>query len=121
MVFVAAFVPIKVDLHDITFGVVSFKFHLDQILHAVVYFLICMYFITGEHLGLKLFKDNLFIKFLIVVLLLATATEVVQLAVPSRAFNFFDWLANVVGIGVGVVVILGGRRKADGRRQKMEG
>ena len=105
LVFVAAFVPIKINFHDITFGVVSVKFHLDQILHAVVYFLICMYFLTGEYLGLKLFKDNSFRKYLLVVLVLATVTEVVQLTMPSRAFNVFDMIANFVGIGVGIIVI----------------
>ena len=114
MVFIAAFVPIKIDLHDITFGVVSFKFHLDQILHAVVYFIICLYFLAGQHFGLTLFNGNSCKKFLLVILVLATITEVVQLVVPSRAFNVFDWLANIIGIviGVGVIRIV----KADGRR-----
>ena len=110
MVIIAAFVPLKRDLHKITLNIVSFKFHLDQVLHAVVYFLICLYFLSGQALKLKLFKNRSFFKFLIVILLLATITEAVQLVVPLRAFNIFDWLANVIGICIGVGVIWTMRR-----------
>ncbi len=102
MVFAEAFVTLKVNLHKITLNVISFKFHLDQVLHAAVYFLICMYFLTAECLGMKLFKGNSFLKFMLAVLALATFTEVVQLVVPSRSFNVLDWLANVVGIILGL-------------------
>ena len=105
MVLVAAFVPLKYDLHDKTINFIAFKFYLDQVLHAVVYFLICLYFLAGLLLGLTLFKENSFKKFILAVFILATITEGVQLFVPYRVFNFFDWLANVVGIGVGLVVI----------------
>jgi hypothetical protein len=121
MVFAEAFMTLKVNLHKITMGVVSIKFHLDQVLHTTVYFLICMYFLTGEYLGLKLFRNRSFIKFLVVVLISATLTEVVQLWVPERSCNFFDWLANVVGIGIGVMVILGVRHRASGIRKKRGG
>jgi VanZ family protein len=114
MVFVAAFIPLKYDLHDKTISIITFKFHLDQVLHAVVYFLICLYFLAGQFLALTLFKENSFKKFILAVFILATITEGVQLFVPYRAFNLFDWVANVVGIGVGLVVIwlYGRRRKA---------
>jgi VanZ family protein len=104
-VLAASFITLKNDLHKITFDVISFKFHLDQVLHTVVYFLICMYFLAGKHYGLTLFKDNSIKWFLPVVLFLATFTEVVQLFVPSRAFNVFDMLANVIGVGVGLMVM----------------
>ena len=102
---IASFITLKNDLHKITFDVISFKFHLDQVLHTVVYFLICMYFLAGNHFGLTLFKDNSIKWFLLVVLFLATFTEVIQLFVPSRAFNVFDMLANVIGVGVGLMVM----------------
>lgn len=105
MVFVATFIPIKHDLHDKTISLITFKFHLDQVLHTVVYFLICLYFLAGLLLRFTLFKENSFKKFILAVFILATISEGVQLFVPYRAFNFFDWLANVVGIGIGLVVI----------------
>jgi VanZ family protein len=113
LVFAESFVTLKVDLHKITFGGPSFKFHLDQIFHAIVYFLICMYFLFGEFLGLRLFKNNSFLKFLVVILVLATVTEGVQAVVPERSWNAFDWVANIVGIVIGVLVISTVRRKAE--------
>jgi VanZ family protein len=112
MVFTLAFIPFKKDLHEITFNIVTFKFHFDQVLHVVVYFLICLYFVAGQYLGLTLFNLDSFKKFILAVLILATITEGVQLIIPYRAFNLFDYVANLVGIGVGLVVIwLFGRRK----------
>jgi VanZ family protein len=105
LVIVAAFIPFKKDLHEITFNIVTFKFHFDQVLHAIVYFLICLYFLAGHFLGLALFKENSFRKLILAVFLLATLTEGVQLFIPYRAFNFFDWLSNVVGICIGLVII----------------
>jgi VanZ family protein len=112
MVFAVTFIPFKKDLHEITFNIVTFKFHFDQVLHGIVYFLICLYLLAGSFQGLTLFKEDSFKKFILAVFILATITEGVQLFVPYRVFNLFDWLANVVGIGVGLVVIwLFGRRK----------
>lgn len=114
-VLIAAFVPLTVELHKITINIVSFEFHFDQVLHTVVYMMICLYFLAGEYLGLKLFEDNSFKKFLMVIIVLAVVTEVVQLAVPYRAFNLFDMAANLVGIGLGGGVIwIVKRLKAEG-------
>ena len=116
MVFAAAFVPLKIELHKITINIVSFEFHFDQVLHSVVYLLICLYFSAGQHLGVTLFKNDSFKKFLVVILVLAVVTEVVQLAVPYRAFNFFDMAANLVGVGVGILVMgVFGKRKVRSR------
>jgi VanZ family protein len=105
LVFTVACIPLKVNLHKTTLNLASFKFHLDQILHAIVYFLICLYFLAGKFLGLRLFNGNSFIKFLIIVLVLAIITEIVQIFIPMRAFNFFDLIANIIGICFGVVII----------------
>jgi VanZ family protein len=114
MVLVAAFIPLKKDLHEITFNIVTFKFHFDQVLHVVVYFLICLYFLAGSFQGLTIFKENSFKRFILAVFILATITEGVQFFVPYRSFNFFDWLSNVVGICIGLVAIWCVRRMADG-------
>jgi VanZ family protein len=64
-----------------------------------------MYYLIGQWKGLNLFTLNPLIKFILVILLLATVTEVVQLWVPQRSFNEFDLVANVSGVVVGVAVI----------------
>lgn len=104
LVFAAALIPLNRDLHKFTIGIASFKFHFDQFLHVVVYLMICLYFSVGKNMGLTLFKDNSYNRFLIMVLILATITEVIQLTVPSRSFNVFDWLSNLIGIGIGLLL-----------------
>jgi len=103
-VLIAAFIPLKKDLHTITLNIFTLKLHFDQVLHTIVYFLICLYFPVGQYFGLTLFKKNSYRKYLILILMLATVTEAIQLAVPYRAFNLFDLAANLVGIGMGLVI-----------------
>jgi len=105
MVLAVTFIPFKQDFLRHSISIVTFKFHLDQVLHAVVYLLICIYFSAGHYMGLTLFRGNSFKVFLILILALATVTEAVQIFVPARVFNFFDLIANVVGVGIGLVVI----------------
>jgi glycopeptide antibiotics resistance protein len=46
-----------------------------------------------------------FKKLILLILLLATITEVVPLWVAERKFNILDWIANVYGIVLGVLII----------------
>ena len=85
------------------FGIATIR--LDHLLHLIVYFLICIYYLAGLRKGLALFVNNALLKFITVILLLATVTEVVQLWVPYRTFNPLDWLSNVTGIVLGMGVV----------------
>jgi VanZ family protein len=105
-VLIIAFLPIAGDLTKISLGPKSFHVRLDHLLHVAAYFLICMYYLAGKRMGLMLFKKNSLLKFILLTLLLGTVTELVQLWVPERAFNVFDWVANMVGVGVGVILII---------------
>ena len=55
-----------------------------------------------------LFDINPLREFIILVLVLAIITELVQLWVPERVFNVFDLISNVSGViaGVGVIRIV---------------
>jgi len=103
---IVAFIPLTWELDKIKIGPGAFKIRLDHLLHLSAYFLICMYYLAGQAKDLKLFKARALQKFILVTLVLATVTEFVQFWVPARAFNLFDWLANVSGIGIGLVVII---------------
>jgi VanZ family protein len=94
------------ELNKINIGPDAFHIRLDHLLHLIVYFLICMYFFFGIRKGITLFERNSLLKFVLVILLLATVTELVQLWVPERAFNPLDWISNVSGIFVGLIVII---------------
>ncbi len=102
---IIAFIPIAGELSRIRFGPKVFQIRLDHLLHITAYFLISMYYLFGQQKGLMLFHTNPLRKFIVATLVLATVTEFVQLWVPERAFNILDWVANVSGIAVGLLLI----------------
>jgi VanZ family protein len=109
-VLIATFLPVAGELNKIRLGPDAFHIRLDHLLHFAVYFLICMYFLFGLRKGIALFEKNSLLKFVLLILLLATVTEVVQLWVPERAFNPMDWVANVAGVVIGVGIIVMAQR-----------
>jgi VanZ family protein len=109
-VLVTTFIPVAGELNKIHIGPDAFHIRLDHLLHFAVYFLICMYYLAGQKIGLNLFTANPLTKFIILVLFLAASTEVVQLWVPARTFNVFDLISNVAGLVIGTVLILMARR-----------
>ena len=104
-VLIATFLPVKGGLNKIQIGPDAFHIRLDHLLHLLVYFLICMYFLFGIRKRITLFEKNSLLKFFLLILFLATFTEVVQLWVPERAFNVFDLISNAAGLGLGLFVI----------------
>lgn len=104
-VFSVTFIKLGGDLHKKTIKIITYKFHFDQVLHSFVYILIMLYYLFGQYSGFNLFKNKSFIKYLTLILFLATITEFIQLFVPYRSFNVFDMVANFVGILAGVMVI----------------
>ncbi len=104
-VLVATFLPISFRVDKIRLGQEAFAIRTDHLLHFAVYLLICMFYLFGARKGLMLFDFNPLRKFILLVMILATVTEVVQIWVPARSFNIFDWVANAAGILVGWGII----------------
>ena len=104
-VLITTFLPVTGELNKINIGPEAFHVRLDHLLHFSAYFLICMYYLLGLLKGITLFEKNSLRKFILLILLLATVTEMVQLWVPERSFNVFDLVSNVAGVGVGVGVV----------------
>ena len=112
VVLITTFIPVSGELNKISIGPEAFHIRLDHLLHLLVYFLICMYYLLGLTRGFTLFKKNSFLKFLLLVLFLGIVTEFVQLWVPERAFNVFDLISNVTGVVVGTGVVLMVQRRS---------
>jgi VanZ family protein len=105
-VLIMTIIPLKgVSLNKITIGPDVFRIRLDFLLHFIVYFLICLYYLAGWKNGFTLFTENSLIKFFLLVLFLAIVTELVQLWVPDRAFNIFDLASNIGGVIAGLVIV----------------
>ena len=113
LVLVTAFIPLAGSLDNIKLGQDAFQIRLDHLLHFTAYFMICLYYLAGQAKGLSLFTENSLKKFVLLILLLATTTELVQLLVPNRAFNLFDMAANVLGMIVGVFITITLSRKSE--------
>lgn len=64
-----------------------------------------MYYLLGICKGITLFRREPLLKFILLIVLLAIITEVVQLWIPDRAFNVFDMISNVAGLIAGMGVI----------------
>ena len=105
-VLITTFIPVTGSLNEINIGPESFHIRLDHLLHFVVYFLICMYFLAGTKRRIYLFDNYPLKKFIILVVFLASTTELAQLGVPERSFNVFDLMSNVAGLVAGVWVII---------------
>ena len=110
-ILITAFIPITGRLNEIEFGPESFHIRLDHLLHLAAYFLICIYYLVGQKKHISLFNLNPFIKFILLVIFLAIITEMIQLWVPERAFNVFDLVSNVAGVGLGVGIIRMAQRR----------
>jgi VanZ family protein len=103
-VMITALLPVTGELNKINIGPEAFHIRLDHLLHLIVYFLICMYYLFGHLKGFPLFEKNSQRKFVLLILILAIVTEVVQFWVPERAFNVFDLVFNFAGVVIGVIL-----------------
>ena len=104
-VLITALIPMSGGLSKISLGPELIQIRLDHFLHFSVYFLICIYFLLGVRLELHLFKVHSISKFAFLVLFLAIGSELLQIWVPSRAFNIFDMISNILGFFVGLWII----------------
>jgi VanZ family protein len=115
-VLITSVLKINWSLDKVHVNLVAFDLRLDHLLHLSAYFLICMYFLVGRWKELTLFENNALRKFIVVTVLLGTVTEFVQIFVPFRAFNVLDWVANLSGIMLGLLVI----KIQDSRRKNQD-
>jgi VanZ family protein len=105
-VLVTTFIPVSGELNKRIIGTEALHIRLDHLLHLLVYFLISMFYLFGMRNGFTLFKRNSLLIFIMLILFLATITEVIQLWVPARTFNPMDLIANIIGLTAGIAVIV---------------
>jgi VanZ family protein len=101
LILLTSLLKIGGNLDKVHINLGAFELRLDHLLHIAVYFVLTMYYTTGQYFGLVLFKKHAMLKFFFLLILLGTITEFVQIWVPYRAFSLADWTSNMLGILVG--------------------
>ena len=81
----------------------GFEFRMDYMEHLVVYFILGFLYVNRKR---KLVSETILIKvlYLLMWMIFAIATEVVQKFVAGRSFNPNDMYYNVLGISLGLVI-----------------
>jgi len=102
---VVSVLPLSGNLNSTQVNLFAFELRLDYLLHFAVYLSIFMFYLAGQMLGLNLFSNNSIKKFSILIIILATVTELIQILVPARAINIFDWAANLSGAITGLIIV----------------
>ena len=82
----------------------GFSFRADYVLHAVAFFGIVAIFALAHHRGIYIFKQNGWIKLVVLCFCLGVSIELIQRYIPGRAFNLYDLLSNLVGFTTGWVL-----------------
>lgn len=106
LVFITALINVGGTYNDYNIRVGFFRIRLDHMLHFTVYLFICIYYFVGQLKGLYLFSSHPLRKFILLVFLLASVTEIIQLWAPGRSFSMLDMTSNLAGLGTGIVIII---------------
>lgn len=78
---------------------------LDYLLHCLVYIPLVLFLWIEKGSDLVLTSGKIFI-WIILLLVFAAITEVIQYFLTYRAFNINDMLANILGIIIGFAIVL---------------
>lgn len=78
-----------------------FTLRIDYPLHALAFIPIPIFAFLGNGLNCTSFQWNVM---LTLATILALGAEFIQLLVPSRTFNPFDLLCNLLGLSIGILI-----------------
>lgn len=79
----------------------------DKILHLAVYFVLFLtaYYSFNNQKKFKIIKDYVIISSLVFSVLYGALDEIHQLFVPGRSCDIYDWLADVAGVILAIIVL----------------
>lgn len=83
-----------------------FIFRLDYLLHFAIMLVFAIIWVVGKNSIVKLFADHETHKYCAVVVAAGIGLELLQLALPWRAFNPMDLFANLVGAALAVALVI---------------
>jgi len=85
---------------------------LDYLLHIVMILAFAIIWVLGKKWNVRWFTKHETLKYCAVVVLAGIGLELIQLALPWRAFNPMDLLANLIGAALAAAIIIVSNRSA---------
>lgn len=85
-------------------------FRLDYLVHMITFVAFAWAFVLGQVTKRPVFEKHSLLKYVSVVILSSIGFELVQLLIPSRAFNPMDLMFNLFGVFLGLVFVGFSRR-----------
>ena len=79
--------------------------HLDKLIHYSLFFVQSLLTSKTIYLYKGNFSFNIFIMILLILILFGVFTEIQQLYVPFRNFDYYDLLLNILGVLSGVFCV----------------
>lgn len=83
-----------------------FIFRLDYLFHFFMMLIFAIIWVVGKNRNVNWFAKHETLIYCAVVVLAGIALELLQLALPWRAFNRMDMFSNLIGAGLTVLIIL---------------
>ncbi len=95
-ILVVALIP-KIKAPEIDIEKFGFKIHLDYVAHFIFFFVLATFFFLWKAYEFKK-RKTIIILFVLLSILYAIGTEMLQLFLPDRTFNIMDLTLNISGI-----------------------
>ena len=78
---------------------------LDYILHVGIFILWMILFKLAYSVKIAAYRKNESLRLVVMVVLFAFLSEVVQSLIPYRSFNLNDLIANLIGVFIGILFL----------------
>ncbi len=82
------------------------RWRLDYLLHLAMILVFAFIWVMGKNRNVNWFASYETLKYIMVVVAAGIGLELIQLALPWRAFNPMDMLSNLIGAGLATLIIL---------------
>ena len=79
---------------------------MDYLFHFATTLVFAIIWVVGKSRNVVWFAKHETLKYIIVVVAAGIGLELIQLALPWRAFNPMDMLSNLIGAGLATLIIL---------------
>jgi hypothetical protein len=98
-------IPVSGNFDKIKIRLGPVALRMDYVLHASMFLVFFMIFMVASWLKVPLFSSHSRRNLYLLTLSLAFLTECLQLLMLGRTFTLLDMASNVIGVGIGMIVI----------------